>query len=278
MTRRCCTLYCALLLMLALAPQTRAADEHILLQSTTSTQHSGFFDAILPRFEAAHDIRVRVVAVGTGQALKNAADGNGDVVLVHAREAEEAFIAAGHGVARHPVMYNEFVLVGPREDPAGVRGSPSAAAAFARIHAAGASFVSRGDDSGTHKRELALWSEAGIHVDPAALPWYRDSGSGMGRTLRIAAELDAYTLCDRATWIAQDAPGDLAVVYEGDPALFNQYSLILVDPRRHPHVNAPAGTVFIDWMLSAEGQAAIAGFRVNGQQLYFPNARDFEKP
>ncbi|MEQ8663870.1 MAG: substrate-binding domain-containing protein [Gammaproteobacteria bacterium] len=268
----------ALLLGTAAAGVARTADDHILLQSTTSTQQSGFFDALLPQFTATSGIEVRVVAVGTGQALRNAADGNGDVVLVHAQAAEEAFVAAGDGIARHPVMYNEFVIVGPASDTAGVRDAGTAAAALARIHRAGATFVSRGDDSGTHKRELALWQAAGLTVDAASQGWYRDSGSGMGRTLRIAAELDAYTLCDRATWIAQGGHGNLAVLLQGDPALFNQYSLIVVDPRRHPHVNTEAAMAFVDWMLSAPGQAAIAAFRVNGEQLYFPNAATLDRP
>ncbi|MEQ8233919.1 MAG: substrate-binding domain-containing protein [Gammaproteobacteria bacterium] len=267
-----------LLLAVLCTGGAKATKQSILLQSTTSTQHSGFFEAVLPQFTQATGIEVRVVAVGTGQALRNAADGNGDVVLVHARAAEEAFIAAGHGIARHPVMYNEFVIVGPVTDPADVREASSAIDALARIHRTGASFISRGDDSGTHKRERALWQAADLTVDPASDSWYRDSGSGMGRTLRIAAELDAYTLCDRATWIAQADRGELAVLFAGDPALFNQYSLILVDPRHHPHVRAQAGMAFIDWMLSDAGQAAIAGFHVNGEQLYFPNAGALDEP
>ncbi|MCP5198955.1 MAG: substrate-binding domain-containing protein [Gammaproteobacteria bacterium] len=275
-TRALSRLACRALIVLvacAIGSAPAAADDtHILLQSTTSTQVSGLFDDLLPRFEAASGIEVRVVAVGTGQALRNAADGNGDVVLVHARAAEEAFIAAGHGVARHPVMYNEFVIVGPAADPAGVAAASGAADAFARIAARGALFVSRGDDSGTHQRERALWKAAGAQPDGAHDTWYRDTGSGMGRTLQVAAELGGYTLSDRASWIAQRDKGGLRVLYRGDPALFNQYSLILVDPARHPQVKAAAAQAFIDWMLGDAGQAAIAAFRRDGEQLYFPNA------
>jgi tungstate transport system substrate-binding protein len=264
----------ALLVLLAVTARVAAAPlaDHIVLQSTTSTEVSGLFDHLLPRFRATSGIEVRVVAVGTGQALRNAADGNGDVVLVHARSAEEAFVAAGHGVARHPVMYNEFVIVGPAGDPAAIAAAPNAAAAFARIAAEGAVFVSRGDDSGTHQRERELWARAGAIPDAARDDWYRDTGSGMGRVLQIAAELDGYTLTDRASWVAQRDKGGLRVLYQGDPVLYNQYSLILVDPARHPHARAAAGQAFIDWMLGADGQAAIAAFRRDGEQLYFPNA------
>ncbi|MGE0483693.1 MAG: substrate-binding domain-containing protein [Gammaproteobacteria bacterium] len=263
-----------LLVLLAITARVTAAPlaEHIVLQSTTSTQVSGLFDDLLPRFRAASGIEVRVVAVGTGQALRNAADGNGDVVLVHARAAEEAFIAAGHGVARHPVMYNEFVIVGPASDPAGVAAAADAGDAFRRIAAHGTVFVSRGDDSGTHQRERDLWARAGIVPDAARDGWYRDTGSGMGRVLQVAAELGGYTLTDRASWIAQRDKGRLRVLCQGDPALYNQYSLILVDPARHPHVKAAAAQAFIDWMLGVDGQAAIAAFRRDGEQLYFPNA------
>lgn len=250
----------------------RAAEDHILLQSTTSTQNSGLFDVLLPQYQALSGTEVLVVAVGTGQALKNAADGNGDAVMVHARAAEEKFIAAGNGVKRHPVMYNEFVLVGPPDDPANLRSVKTAAQALQLIAKSAAPFVSRGDDSGTHKRELELWRAAGVSVNPAIDSWYMDAGSGMGRTLSIAVELGAYTLSDRATWIAHQQRGDHRVVFAGDPLLFNQYSLILINPERHPQVKAEAAQAFIDWLLGPQGQAAIAAFRLAGEQLFFPNA------
>ena len=249
-----------------------AADDYILVQSTTSTQNSGLFDHLLPRYQQHSGTEVRVVAVGTGQALKNAADGNGDVLMVHARAAEEQFIRDGHGVQRWPVMYNEFVLLGPAADPAGIRTAASAAEALSRIATTATAFVSRGDDSGTHKRELLLWREAGITIDPATSSWYKDTGSGMGRTISIAVELGAYTLADRATWIAFRDRGQHRVLFDGDPGLYNQYSLIQVNPERHPHVRAQAAQAFISWMLGPEGQNAIAAFRVGGEQLFYPNA------
>jgi tungstate transport system substrate-binding protein len=253
--------------------QPAGAGEFIIVQSTTSTQNSGLYDALLPRFTAAAGIEVRVVAVGTGQAIKNARNCDGDVLLVHARAAEEAFVAAGFGVARADVMYNDFVIVGPAADPAGVAGSRDAAAALAAIRSAGAPFASRGDDSGTHKAELALWREAGI--DPAAESggWYRETGSGMGATLNLATGMGAYALTDRATWIAFANKGGHRIAVEGDPAMFNQYGVILVNPERCPNVKAKAGQRFIDWLLSGEGQAAIAAYRRGGRQLFFPNAR-----
>lgn len=250
-----------------------AEDEtHILLQSTTSTQNSGLFDHLLPLFQATSGIEVRVVAVGTGQALRNAAEGNGDAVMVHARTAEERFVADGFGVARIPVMYNEFVIVGPPADPADVGAASSLDDAMQRIASTKSPFISRGDDSGTHKRERALWAGTGIGVSADTHDWYKDSGSGMGRTLQIAAELGAYTLSDRATWLAQNNREALPVLFAGDAALFNQYSIILVNPERHPHVKAAAATRFIQWLTGDEGQAAIAGFRLGGEQLFFPNA------
>jgi tungstate transport system substrate-binding protein len=263
-----------LLIVLGLCQRALAAQEFILLQSTTSTQSSGLFDYLLPQFTAAHGIEVRVVAVGSGQALKNAAEGNADVVLVHAEAAEEAFVAAGHGLAREPVMYNEFVIVGPVADQADVAAVGSATDAMARIAERRAVFLSRGDASGTHDRERQLWQAAGVAVDPATASWYRDAGSGMDRTLRIAAEIDAYTLCDRASWIAAPYRGTLAVLVENDAILFNQYSLILVNPARHPQVKAAAARTFVDWMRGPAGQRAIAAFRRHGTQLFFPNALD----
>ncbi len=258
-------------LTFALAGPLAAGENFFVLQSTTSTQNSGLFAFLLPKFTAATGIEVRVVAVGTGQALNNARNGDGDAVLVHAREDELAFVAEGHGVLRCDVMYNDFVLVGPADDPAGVREAASAAEAFARIAAAKALFLSRGDRSGTHQRERQLWRLAGLDPDPAA-SWYREAGAGMGATLNMAAALDAYTLSDRATWIAFRNKGRLAVLFEGDEALFNQYGIMLVNPERHPGVRFAQAKRFRDWLVGPEGQRWIAAFRVDGQQLFVPNA------
>lgn len=261
----------ALLALLVLAAQ--AADQpHVLLQSTTSTQASGLFDDVLPRFTAATGIEVHVIAVGTGQALANCRAGNGDLALVHAPEAEARFVADGEGLAREPLMYNDFVLVGPAADPAGVRGAPDATEAFRRIATRGAAFASRGDLSGTHVREQALWKAAGYSPDPALQRWYRDTGSGMLPTLNVARELGAYTLADSASWATYTDRQALEELLAGDPTLRNQYSLILVDPRRHPHVHAVEARRLQDWLLSPEGQAAIGAFRPQGRQLFIPNA------
>ena len=260
------------LALLAAAAGTRAQDRFITLASTTSTENSGLFGHILPRFTAATGIAVRVVAVGTGQALRLARNGDADVLLVHHRPSEEAFVAAGYGLARHEVMANDFVLVGPAADPASVAGAGDAAAAFARIAQTASPFVSRGDDSGTHKKELELWLAAGR--DPAAGGgWYREAGAGMGATLNTAAAMNAYTLADRATWASFRNKGDLVIAAEGDPRLFNPYGVILVNPGRHPHVKASDGQAFIDWLLSEEGQAAISSFTIDGQQMFFARAR-----
>lgn len=245
----------------------------IVVQSTTSTQNSGLFEAILPWFEAESGIDVRVVAVGTGQAIRNARNGDGDVLLVHATEAEEAFVAEGWGVSRQDVMYNDFVIVGPKDDPVGIRGGTDARAALAAIAEAQEVFVSRGDDSGTHKAELGLWRHTGTDVAEASGSWYRETGSGMGATLNVAAGMGAYTLTDRATWLAFGNVHGLEVLVEGDPTLFNQYGVILVNPERHPKVRVVAGQRFIDWLVGPDGQAAIAGFKLDGQQLFFPNAQ-----
>jgi tungstate transport system substrate-binding protein len=246
-----------------------AQDDFITVASTTSTEQSGLFDHILPMFEEASGIEVRVVAQGTGQALETGRRGDADVVFVHARALEDAFVAEGWGVARHDVMYNDFVLVGPADDPAAAGAAATAARALAAVAAAEAPFASRGDDSGTHVAEKALWAAAGIA--PAGA-WYRETGAGMGPTLNTAAQLGAYVLTDRGTWLAFGNRGDLAVVFEGDPALFNPYGVILVNPERHPHVKAEAGRTFIDWLVSPAGQAAIAGFTIDGEQLFFPSA------
>ena len=256
-----------------IAGPAACGEKYIVVQSTTSTENSGLFDHLLPRFTGKTGIEVRVVAVGTGQAIRNAARGDGDVLLVHARAAEEAFVAEGHGSARWDVMYNDFVIVGPGADPAGIAGGSDAVAALARIAAAGATFVSRGDDSGTYKAERRLWSAARIDVAAASGTWYRETGSGMGATLNIAAGMTAYTLTDRATWIAFANRAGLEILVEGDARLLNQYGVIPVRKARHPNVKADLARTFVDWLLSAEGQAAIAAFRVNGQQLFFPNAK-----
>ncbi|MCB2053731.1 MAG: extracellular solute-binding protein [Geminicoccaceae bacterium] len=262
-----------LVALVAIANPSRAADDRfIIVQSTTSTQNSGLFDHILPIFTAKTGIEVRVVAVGTGQAIKNAENGDGDVLLVHAKPAEEKFVEEGHGVARTDVMYNDFVIVGPQDDPAGIDGTSDAVAALRAIAEAKAPFASRADDSGTHKKELALWREAGVDPTAASGSWYRETGSGMGATLNVAVGMGAYVLTDRATWISFANKGDYSIAVEGDDRLFNQYGIILVDPERHPNVRAEDARTFVDWMLSPEGQAAIAGYEIDGLQLFFPNA------
>ncbi len=250
-----------------------SAGETIIVQSTTSTQNSGLLDHLLPLFEKKTGIRVKVVAVGTGQALRNARNGDGDVLLVHARDAELEFVRQGWGVDRRDVMYNDFVIVCPKSDPAGIKGLKDAAEALRRIAARKVPFVSRGDDSGTHKKEMKLWRKAGVDPRQASGTWYREAGAGMGATLNMAAAMGACTLTDRATWIAFRNKGDLAIAVEGDPALFNQYGVILVNPARHPHVKEKAARAFMDWLTGPEGQKAIAAYRLNGQQLFFPNAR-----
>ena len=268
----------ALLLAAALLAGSAAAEERfIIVQSTTSTRNSGLFDVILPKFRAGTGIEARVVAVGTGQAIRNAARGDGDVLLVHDSEAEERFVAAGHGTARHDVMYNDFVIVGPPADPARIAGARDAAAALAAIARSKAVFASRGDDSGTHKAELRLWRAAGI--DPAAHSgaWYRETGSGMGATLNAGVGMGAYVLTDRATWIAFGNKRGHRIAVEGAPRLFNQYGVVAVSKARHPNARAALARRFVEWILSDEGQAAIAAYRVDGKQLFFPNARRFHR-
>ena len=264
----------ALLAALGLCPAATPATaaEFIVVQSTTSTRNSGLLDHLLPRFTADTGIEVRVVAVGTGQAIRNARNGDADVLLVHAKSAEEAFVGDGFGVERFDLMYNDFVIVGPAADPAGVAGMNDAVSALGTIARARAAFASRGDDSGTHRKELELWREAGLDPSAASGDWYRETGSGMGATLNTAVGMAAYTLTDRATWIAFGNKGDATIHVEGDARLFNQYGVILVNPEKHPHVKARAGQVFIDWMLGPEGRSAIAAFEIGGQQLFFPNA------
>jgi tungstate transport system substrate-binding protein len=259
---------------LALAvPVSRAADNFIIVQSTTSTQNSGLFEHILPLFTKKTGIEVRVVAVGTGQALKNAQKGDGDVVLVHSQPDEEKFVANGWGVKRYPVMYNDFIIVGPATDPAKIAGMKQAPEALKKIAEAQTPFASRADDSGTHKAELKLWHEAGVDPKASSGSWYLETGSGMGATLNIAVGKQAYALTDRGTWLAFANKGDFKVMVEGDNKLFNQYGVILVNPAKHPNVKARQGQAFIDWLTGPEGQAAIANYKIDGQQLFFPNAR-----
>ncbi len=250
-----------------------AAAPFITVQSTTSTQNSGLLDVILPQFTAETGIEVRVVAVGTGQAIRNAMRGDGDVLLVHAKPAEEKFVADGWGVRRFDVMYNDFIIVGPANDPAGIGGGDDVVAAFRAIAAARAPFASRGDDSGTNKAELRHWKQAGIDVAAASGGWYRETGSGMGATLNTGIGMSAYVMSDRATWIAFGNKQDYRVLVEGDKRLFNQYGVMLVNPEKFPGVKAVEGQKFIDWLIGPEGQAAIAAYRVDGQQLFFPDAK-----
>jgi tungstate transport system substrate-binding protein len=263
----------ALLLVSAGPSLGNAEDKFIIVQSTTSTQNSGLFEHILPLFTKKTGIAVRVVAVGTGQALKNAENGDGDVVFVHAKPDEEKFVAEGWGVNRHDVMYNDFVIVGPAADPAKIAGLKAAPEAFKKIAAAEAPFASRGDDSGTNKAELKLWQEAGVDPSLSSGKWYLETGSGMGATLNTAVGKQAYTLTDRGTWLSFANKGDFKILVEGDSKLFNQYGVILVNPTKHPNVKAAEGQAFIDWLISPEGQAAIASYNIDGQQLFFPNAR-----
>jgi tungstate transport system substrate-binding protein len=262
----------AAVLSLGVGATAVAAQDFIVVQSTTSTQNSGLLDAILPKFTDQTGIEVRVVAVGTGQAIKNAMNGDGDVLLVHAKPAEEQFVAEGWGVERYDVMYNDFVLIGPEGNPAGI-GGQDVVAALAQIAETEAPFASRGDDSGTHKAELQHWASAGVDVAAASGSWYRETGSGMGATLNAAAGMGAYVLSDRATWIAFGNKEGMEILVEGDPRLFNQYGVILVNPEKHTGVKAPQGQIFIDWLTGSKGQAAIAEFKLDGQQLFFPNAQ-----
>jgi len=249
-----------------------ATNRYITVASTTSTENSGLFGHILPVFERRSGIAVRVVALGTGQALDVGRRGDADVVFVHDKAAEERFVAEGAGTGRRDVMYNDFVLIGPATDPAKVGGSHDIAAALRAIRDAKAAFVSRGDRSGTHAAELRLWSAAGIDIDAVTGDWYRETGSGMGAALNTASAMDAYVLADRGTWLAFRNRGNLAVLVEGDRRLFNQYGVILVNPERHPQVKRVDAQTFIDWLVSPEGQSAIAGYRIDGEQLFFPNA------
>ena len=261
-----------LLVLFSLSATASAQPTFITVASTTSTEQSGLFRYLLPKFTAKTGIEVRVVAVGTGQALDIGRRGDADVVFVHAKPLEDKFIAEGEGVKRYDVMYNDFVLIGPRADPAHVGGMKDVAAAFRKIKDAQAPFVSRGDRSGTHFAELEIWKLAGIDIAKDKGRWYRDTGQGMGPALNTAAAMNAYILSDRGTWVAFKNRGELEILVQGDKRLFNQYGIMLVNPARHPNVKREAGQAFIDWVLSPEGQKAIADYRVNGEQLFFPNA------
>jgi tungstate transport system substrate-binding protein len=262
-----------LAVLLALAGSgAQAQDRFITVASTTSTEQSGLFGFLLPIFEKETGIQVRVVALGTGQALDLARRGDADVVFVHARAAEEKFLAEGHGVKRFPVMYNDFVLIGPKSDPARIAGGKDIVEALKKIQSAQAPFVSRGDRSGTHMAELELWKVSGVDIEKAKGPWYRDTGQGMGPALNTAASMNAYLLADRGTWLAFKNRGDLAILVEGDKRLNNQYGVILVNPDKHPTVKKDLGQTFVDWVISPAGQKAIADYKINGEQLFFPNA------
>ena len=260
------------LLMLAGGATALAQDQSIVVASTTSTQDSGLFDHILPLFEEKTGIDVKVVAQGTGQALDTGRRGDADVVFVHAKAQEEKFIEEGFGVKRFDVMYNDFVLIGPKSDPAGISGTKDIAAALTAIETKEAPFVSRGDKSGTHSAELRLWKAAGVDIEAVKGPWYKEIGQGMGAALNTASAMNAYVLSDRGTWLSFKNRGELDVVVEGDKRLFNQYGVMLVNPEKHPSVKAEAGQSFIDWLISPEGQAAIGEYKIDGQQLFFPNA------
>jgi tungstate transport system substrate-binding protein len=259
--------------LLAFATLASAQDRFITVASTTSTEQSGLFGHLLPIFEKETGIGVRVVALGTGQALDVGRRGDADVVFVHDTAAEEKFVAQGYGVKRFPVMYNDFVLIGPKSDPAQITGGKDILAALAKIQAAQAPFASRGDKSGTHAAELRYWKDAGVDLDAKKGAWYRDTGSGMGPTLNTASSMNAYVLADRGTWLAFKNRGDLTILVEGDKKLFNQYGVMLVNPAKHPHVKKAEGMTFIDWVTSPEGQKTIAGYKIDGEQLFFPNAK-----
>jgi tungstate transport system substrate-binding protein len=260
--------------LLLAAPQAMAQDKSIVVASTTSTQDSGLFGYLLPIFTQKTGITVKVVAQGTGQALDTARRGDADVVFVHAKSAEQKFLSEGQGVKRFPVMYNDFVIIGPKSDPARIKGVKDVAAALKKIKDSQATFISRGDRSGTHIAELNLWKAVGIDIEKDKGPWYKSIGQGMGAALNTAQASNGYVLSDRATWIHFKNKGDLEVVVEGDKRMFNQYGVMLVNPAKHPNVKKDLGQQFIDWLISPEGQKTIAGYKIDGQQLFFPNATD----
>lgn len=262
----------ALLILACLAAARAEPGASITVASTTSTEQSGLFGYLLPRFTEATNIGVKVVAVGTGQALDIGRRGDADVVFVHDRPAEDKFMSEGQGVKRFDVMYNDFVIVGPKSDPAHIAGDKDVADALRKIAAAKAPFISRGDRSGTHEAELRLWKQAGIDIAGAKGDWYREIGQGMGPALNMASSSNAYLLADRGTWLSFKNRGDLAILTEGDKRLFNQYGVMLVNPDKHPAVKTKEGQAFIDWLVSPKGQEIIASYKVGGEQLFFPNA------
>jgi tungstate transport system substrate-binding protein len=268
------TLIAAIALGLASVAPAMAQDKSIVVSSTTSTQDSGLFGYLLPLFKAKTGIEVKVVAQGTGQALDTGRRGDSDVVFVHAKAQEEKFLAEGHGVKRFPVMYNDFVLIGPKSDPAGIKGMKDVAKALVAIRDKKADFISRGDRSGTHSAELKLWKDASVDIEKEKGPWYKAIGQGMGAALNTAGAGNAYVLSDRATWIHSQNKGDLAILVEGDKRMFNQYGVMLVNPAKHPNVKKDLGQTFIDYLISPEGQKAIANYKINGEQLFYPNASD----
>jgi tungstate transport system substrate-binding protein len=257
----------------ALCDPVFAQEKSIVVASTTSTQDSGLFGYLLPIVKEKTGIVVKVLAQGTGQALDTARRCDADVVFVHAKSAEEKFLAEGFGVRRYPVMYNDFILIGPKDDPAGVKGK-DILTALQTVKAKTASFISRGDRSGTNIAELALWKDAGIDIAKDKGPWYKEIGQGMGAALNMASASNAYVLSDRGTWLAFQNRADLAIVVEGDKRLFNQYGVMLVSSAKCPSVKKDLGQQFIDWLISPEGQKVIAGYKINGQQLFYPNAND----
>ena len=259
--------------IVAAAGAAQAQDKSIIVQSTTSTQNSGLYGYLLPIYKQETGVTVNVVAVGTGQALKNGQNCDGDVEVVHAKPAEEKFVAAGYGVKRYDLMYNDFIIVGPASDPAGIKGSSDVMAALKTIAEKQALFASRGDDSGTNKAENRMWAAAGIDPKQASGGWYRETGSGMGATLNASVGMGAYTLSDRATWISFKNKGDFQIDVQGDPLMFNQYGVILINPEKCPSVKAKLGQQFIDWLLSKHGQQIIAAYKVDGIQLFHPDAK-----
>jgi tungstate transport system substrate-binding protein len=262
----------AMLVAAMSALTAHAAGEYITVASTTSTEQSGLFKHLLPAFEKKTGIQVRVVAVGTGQALDMGRRGDADVVFVHDKQAEVKFLGEGYGVKRYDVMYNDFALVGPKSDPARIASGRDIVAALKEIAASKSPFASRGDNSGTHAAELRLWKMASIDPTAGKGSWYRETGSGMGPTLNTAAAMNAYALTDRGTWLSFKNRGDLGIAVEGDQRLFNQYGVMLVNPAKHPHVKKELGQQFVDWLISADGQKTIANYKINGEQLFFPNA------
>ena len=274
LSRRCLIAATVLVATMPAAPVATAQDKSIVVASTTSTQDSGLFEYLLPLFKKMTGITVKVIAQGTGQALDTGRRGDADVVFVHAKSAEEKFLAEGQSTKRYPVMYNDFVLIGPETDPAGIKGVKDVAQAMQTIRDQKASFISRGDRSGTHIAELQLWQEAGIDIEKDKGSWYKSIGQGMGAALNTAAASSAYVLSDRGTWINFKGKGDLATLVEGDKRMFNQYGVILVNPDKHPNVKTEFGQAFIDWLVSPEGQNAIAAYKIDGAQLFYPDAND----